>query len=306
MTQTPSTPDTATAPPHALGQADRDRFLADGVVAPIDVMSEAEAGAILAEVERIESRSGGRLSGLVRAKPHLLLPFLWDVLHDPRIVDRVESLLGPDILCIGASMIDKPAGSDAYVAWHQDATFWGLSSTEGATAWLALTPATPESGCMDVVPGTQGQQLEHFDTRDELNMLGARESVRAEVDLSRALPLALRPGQMSLHHPLVLHGSGPNRADHRRLGFVIRYVAASVRQDGGSATLVRGRNLSGMALEQAPEGEMQPDALRRHGEIIRQGAGVIRRQKAAHLEATGQDTGEHGAPDGDQDKAEGM
>ena len=148
MTQTPSTSDTDTdtAPPHALGQADRDRFLADGVVAPIDVMSEAEAGAILAEVERIESRSGGRLSGLVRAKPHLLLPFLWDVLHDPRIVDRVESLLGPDILCIGASMIDKPAGSDAYVAWHQDATFWGLSSTEGATACSGFRTAPMASG----------------------------------------------------------------------------------------------------------------------------------------------------------------
>ncbi|CAN0588814.1 unnamed protein product, partial [Ectocarpus sp. 12 AP-2014] len=148
---THSNPDIA-LPSHALTSDQRSAYLTDGYLAPVDVMSETEAGSVLADVERIEARNHGRLSGLVRVKPHLLLPFLWDVMHDARIVGAVESLLGPDILCIGASMIDKPAGSDGYVAWHQDATFWGLSSTEGATAWLALTPVTRDSGCMSVVP----------------------------------------------------------------------------------------------------------------------------------------------------------
>lgn len=273
-----------TAPPkHGLTPDQVTRFRTDGVLAPVDVLSEIEAHRVLADVERIEAQTHGRLSGLVRAKPHLLMPFLWDLLHDPRIVDPVESLLGPDILCIGASMIDKPAGSDSYVAWHQDATFWGLSSTEGATAWLALTPATLASGCMSVVPGTQTEQLEHFDTKDPNNMLGARESVRAEADLSKALPLILQPGQMSLHHPLVVHGSGPNTASHRRLGFVVRYVSADVRQEGGSATLVRGRNLSDMPLEQAPKSDLDPEALARHADVIRRTAGVVRKAKAAHM-----------------------
>lgn len=273
-----------TAPPkHGLTPDQVARFRTDGVLAPIDVLPGTEAQRVLADVERIEAQTHGRLSGLVRAKPHLLMPFLWDLLHDPRIVDPVESLLGPDILCIGASMIDKPAGSDSYVAWHQDATFWGLSSTEGATAWLALTPATLDSGCMSVVPGTQTEQLEHFDTKDPNNMLGARESVRAEADLSKALPLILQPGQMSLHHPLVVHGSGPNTASHRRLGFVVRYVSADVRQEGGSATLVRGRNLSDMPLEQAPKSDLDPEALARHANVIRRTAGVVRKAKAAHM-----------------------
>lgn len=272
-------------PENPLTAEQRSAFRTDGVLAPLNVMSEAEAGQVLADVERIEALSHGRLSGFVRAKPHLLMPFLWDVLHDARIVDAVESLLGHDILCIGSSMIDKPAGSERYVAWHQDATFWGLSSTEGATAWLALTPSNEESGCMSVVPGTQTKQLRHFDTMDPKNLLGARESVDTDVDLSQALPLKLHPGQMSLHHPLVLHGSGPNKAPHRRLGYVIRYVSAKVRQEGATATLVRGRNLSGMPLEQAPEGELEHDALERHADIIRRAAGVIRTAKAAHMAA---------------------
>ncbi|MAC80498.1 MAG: phytanoyl-CoA dioxygenase [Rhodobacteraceae bacterium] len=281
---------TDTAPPaHALTPDQRSAYMADGYLAPVDVMSETEAAGVLGDIERIEAQTHGRLSGLVRAKPHLLLPFLWDLVHDARIVDAIESLLGPDILCIGASTIDKPAGSDGYVAWHQDATFWGLNKADGATAWLALTPATLESGCMSVVPGTQTRQLRHFDTKDPRNLLGARESVDAEVDLDKAVPMVLQPGQMSLHHPLVLHGSGPNAAPHRRLGFVARYISANVRQEGGTATLVRGRNLSGMDLEQAPTGELDRDALERHTDIIRRGAGVVRAAKAAHLAGTGAD-----------------
>ena len=274
-------------PPSAVAD-----FARDGVVAPIDVMPPDEAQRLLANIERIEQTRHGRLSGLVRLKPHLLLPFLWDVVHDPRIVDAVASVLGPDILCIGASTIDKPAGSDAYVAWHQDATFWGLSATDGATAWLALTPSNRQSGCMEVAPGTHTRQLSHIDTQDPLNMLGAREEVAVEIDPAQARPLVLNPGQMSLHHPLVLHGSGKNTSSRRRLGFVVRYVSASVRQEGASATLVRGRNLSGMTLERAPEAEMHPAALERHAEIVRRAATVIKSAKAAHLAATAPGKGE--------------
>lgn len=257
----------------------------DGVVCPVDVMSEAEATAIRGRIEALEARSHGRLSGLVRAKPHLLVPFLWDLVHDPRILDAVASLLGPDLYCIGSSMIDKPAHSDGYVAWHQDATFWGLSEAQGATAWLALSEASPQSGCMQVLPGTHTRQLQHLDTGDHRNMLGAREAVRYAFDERSARVLALRPGQMSLHHPLVVHGSGRNESADRRLGFVIRYVPAHIGQTGGTVTLVRGRNLADMPLEIAPESEMHPDALSRHAGIIRCAGSVIRRAKEAHLAA---------------------
>lgn len=271
--------------PHGLDAADCAAFRRDGLLCPIDVMPESEAAVLRRQVEALEARMHGRLSGLVRAKPHLLVPFLWDIVQDPRIVDPVASLLGTDIVCIGSSMIDKPSGSDGYVAWHQDATFWGLSEAAGATAWLALSAATMASGCMQALPGTHTRQLEHLDTGDARNMLGAREAVRQEIDLTQAVPMELRPGQMSLHHPQVLHGSGLNTSADRRLGFVIRYVPAHVRQDGGTATLVRGRNLADNPLEIEPEGELHPAAMARHPDIIRRGAGVIRRAKEYHLAA---------------------
>jgi len=275
----------ATQSAHSLDEASIQAFRRDGFCSSISVLSGSEAMGLRAQVEMLEARSHGRLSCLVRAKPHLLIPFLWNVVHDPRIVDKIESLLGPDLYCIGSSTIDKPVGSDGYVAWHQDATFWGLSRTEGATAWLALSSSRPESGCMEVVPGSHTQQLDHLDTEDPLNMLGAREAVCQQVDPSATRPLVLESGQMSVHHPLVLHGSARNRTGDRRLGFVIRYVPASVRQAGGTVTLVRGRNLSQMPLEVAPEGELHPAALARHGAIIRRCSAVIRRAKQAHLEA---------------------
>ncbi|MBQ0751396.1 MAG: phytanoyl-CoA dioxygenase family protein [Roseovarius sp.] len=268
---------------HALAPEVCATFGQDGVLCPLDVMSEEEAATVRGHIEAQEAQSHGRLSGLTRVKPHLLLPFLWDIVHDPRIVGPVASLLGPDIYCIGSSIIDKPAGSDGYVAWHQDATFWGLSDAVGATAWLALSAANSESGCMEVIPGTHTRQLAHLDTQDARNMLGAREAVRQDIDRSQARALVLRPGQMSLHHPLVLHGSGRNLSADRRLGFVIRYVPAAISQDGATVTLVAGRNISGMPLETAPEGALTSDALARHADIIRRAGRVIRRAKEAHL-----------------------
>lgn len=266
-----------------LDETQCETFRRDGFLHPVDVMPDAEAKALRAQIEALEARKHGRLSGLTRAKPHLLLPYLWDVVHDARILDKVSSLLGPDIICIGSSVIDKPARSDGYVAWHQDATFWGLTENQGATAWLALSDVTSGSGAMQAIPGTHARQLRHLDTADDKNMLGAREAVDSQPDLSRAVWLMLKPGQMSLHHPLVLHGSGPNASDDRRLGFVIRYTSAQVRQEGSSATLVRGRNLAQVPLEVRPEAEMDPAALKRHGDIIRQTANVIRTAKARHL-----------------------
>jgi non-heme Fe2+,alpha-ketoglutarate-dependent halogenase len=269
--------------PGRLSAAACDAYRRDGVLFPLDALSATETRALRARIEEAEARSHGRLSSLARTKPHLLFPFLWDLVHDARIVDAVASLLGEDIYCLGTSLIDKPAGSDDYVAWHQDATFWGLSAAEGATAWLAISDATAESGCMEVLPGTHLRQEAHLDTQDARNMLGAREALRAPIDLAQARKLVLRPGQMSLHHPLVMHGSAPNLAGDRRLGFVIRYIPAHVRQEGGTVTLVRGRNLAEMDLEQCPEAEMHPEALKRHAEIIRRGGNVIRRAKQAHL-----------------------
>jgi ectoine hydroxylase-related dioxygenase (phytanoyl-CoA dioxygenase family) len=181
-------------------------------------------------------------------------------------------VLGPDLLCWGSQFFAKNGGDPSYVSWHQDATYWGLSSPDVVTAWVAFTPSTVESGCMRVVPGTQHAQVPHKDTFVEANLLSRGQEVEVDVDENDAVDVILAPGEMSLHHVLICHGSEPNRAKHRRVGFAIRYIAASVYQTSGvreSATLVRGKDANDhFDHELPPEADMHPDAVARHAAII--------------------------------------
>jgi hypothetical protein len=226
----------------------------------------------LARLDDIEARRGRRIAPMHNVKTHLLIPFLWDLVQDPRIVDPVSDVLGPDLLCWAAGFFDKRPGEPQHVPWHQDATYWGLSAPEALTAWVAFTPSVPENGCMRVSPRTHGAPLAHIGTDDGTNMLPGRETVLAEVDENAAIDIALRPGEMSFHHVLLIHGSQANRSAMRRCGFAIRYIPAHLaRADGqrGSATLVRGRDHGNFDPELPPEAPFHPDAVSRYSGILR-------------------------------------
>jgi non-haem Fe2+, alpha-ketoglutarate-dependent halogenase len=261
-----------------LSETESGRFDRDGVVFPIRMFGDAEAGDWLARLEQIEARRAGRLPPASNAKPHLLIPWLWDIVHDERLVDAMEDILGPDILCYGSSFIIKNPGDEQYVPWHQDATYWGLSAPKAATAWIALTPSTAENGCVRMMPGTHREQLAHGNTRDPKNMLGRREKILVDVDENAAVDVTLAPGEISLHHPLIIHGSNPNRSQMRRVGFAVRYIPAENRPAGKRAntvTHVRGRDFGHYDLERKPEGEFHPAAVARHTEIVRRGWDTI-------------------------------
>ena len=124
---------------------------------PIRAFSAEEAGGLLERLRATEARLGGPLSGRMNQKPHLLLPWADAVVRHPAVLDAVESVIGPDILCWGSQFFMKGAGDPSFVSWHQDGTYWGLSSPDVVTAWIALTPSVPESGCMRVVPGSHAK-----------------------------------------------------------------------------------------------------------------------------------------------------
>ena len=251
-----------------LSRAQVETYREQGILHPLPAVSEDEA----AELHRRYQAQADFLKGRNNQKPHLLFTWLDALVRDPRIVDAVESLLGPDLFCWGAQFFAKPAGDAAYVSWHQDATYWGLSSPDVATAWVALTPSTPESGCMRVVPGTHRSQVPHEDRFDDANLLSRGQEIAVEVDPKAAVDVVLRPGEMSLHHVLLFHGSEPNRSAAPRIGFAIRYVPTHVRQLSpirDSALLVRGHDAHGhFEHEQSPEADLHPDAVARHGAVI--------------------------------------
>jgi hypothetical protein len=244
----------------------------DGFHFPIDVLSEAETRDLRRRLEAHEAGTGGPIQGDRRHKAHLYLTWLNDLIRHPRILDAVEDVLGPDILCWSTSFFIKEASDPGFVSWHQDATYWGLSSPDVMTVWLAFTPANLLNGCMKFMPGSHAEQLEHRDTFDKDNLLSRGQEIAVKVDESRGVPAILKPGQASLHHVLLAHGSAPNRSGDRRIGFAIRYIPTHVRQAVGtrdSATLVRGVDTwHHFEYEPRPAADCTPEALAAHAAIV--------------------------------------
>jgi len=245
----------------------------DGILFPIPVMPEAAAATALAALERMEAREGGRIAKRRNQKLHMLAPWLADIVRSPAVLDAVESLIGPDIICWNGGFFTKNAGDGAFITWHQDSTYWGLSHPDVVTAWIALTPSTPESGCMQVIPATHTtDQVAHRDTFAPGNLLSRGQEIAVEVDRSQAVDVVLRPGEMSLHHVRIFHGSEPNRSTHRRVGYAIRYIPTYVRQVSGPRTtafLVRGHDRFGhFDPEPMPVAEYDDAAVAAHAEAL--------------------------------------
>lgn len=262
-----------------LTQDQVDRYGRDGYVAPVRVMSEADAADIRARLEAYEQRTGGPLSGDRRHKTHLLFTWLSDVVHHEAVVDAVEDLYGPDLFCWTTNFFIKEPRDPAFVSWHQDSTYWGLSEPAVVTAWVALTRSDESSGAMSVLPGSHVRdQIPHRDTHDPDNLLTRGQEVAVDVDEAQAVRIDLRPGEMSLHHVRLVHGSAPNRSDDRRIGFAIRYLPTRVHQTAGedSATLVRGIDRTGSFEHEArPTADLEPAMIELHRRATERNAAIL-------------------------------
>jgi non-haem Fe2+, alpha-ketoglutarate-dependent halogenase len=244
----------------------------DGYHFPIDVLSADETLDLRHKLEAYERASGGPIQGDKRHKAHLYLTWLNDLIRSPRILDAVEDVLGPNLLCWSTSFFIKEASDAGFVSWHQDATYWGLSSPDVMTVWLAFTPANLLNGCMKFATGSHRLQLEHRDTFDKNNLLSRGQEIAVKVDESTCVDAILEPGQASLHHVLLAHGSEPNKSNDRRIGFAIRYIPTHVRQAVGerdSATLVRGVDAyRHFDPEPRPAADCTPESLAAHAAIV--------------------------------------
>jgi non-haem Fe2+, alpha-ketoglutarate-dependent halogenase len=267
-----------------LTQPQRDQYDRDGYLFPLDVLPADEIASYRASIEAAEARDGGKLQPSHRSKSHLLFKWLDDLIRDPRILDPIEELIGPNILCWNTLFWIKEAGSESFVSWHQDTRYWGLSSEKVVTAWLALSPASVEAGCMRVQPGThRGDVLRHEDRYDAANLLTRGQEIVEGIDETKAMFMPLAPGQMSLHNYRLAHASGPNHGADRRIGVSMHFMPADTQQvvgDWDSAALVRGQDpLGAFARTPIPAHDFDPAVLDFHaeaaaaiGRIVYQGA----------------------------------
>lgn len=244
----------------------------DGFVYPIPVMSREEAGRFRNSLERFEHEHPDYLEGMKRQKLHLVTTWMAELVRRPEILDAVEDILGPDFFCWQTSLFIKEAKDPGFVSWHQDGNYWGLSSHEVVTAWLALSPSTVESGCMKMMPGShEWEGIEHKDTFDADNLLTRGQVMDVAIDEAQASNVIVQPGEISLHHVNIAHASAPNQANDRRIGVAMRYVTPRVRQVTGvpdSATLVRGEdNVGNFEHEPAPAYDFEPAAVALHERV---------------------------------------
>jgi non-heme Fe2+,alpha-ketoglutarate-dependent halogenase len=267
--------------PKILTQTQIDQFWRDGCVFPVRVMPEAQALEIRRRLEAFEAETGGPLKGALRHKSHLLFTWLAELVRNSKMVDAIEDLYGPNLFCWTTNFFIKEARNPAFVSWHQDSTYWGLDKPDVVTAWVALTPSDKANGAMEFIPGSHTKdQIPHRDTFAKNNLLTRGQEVAVEVDESKAVRIDLQPGEISLHHVRLVHGSPPNPSNDRRIGFAIRYIPTTVKQLEGedSATLVRGVDTHHhFEPEPRPTRDMDPEFVSLHQKITERNAQILYR-----------------------------
>jgi non-heme Fe2+,alpha-ketoglutarate-dependent halogenase len=258
---------------NVLSEAQIAHYRRDGYLFPFAALSASELAECSDGLARFEQWLGKPVNQgdfRWRSASYVMLPWVDALVRHPRILDAVEDLIGPDILVYTATWFIKEAHSPAFAAWHQDATYFGLiPNDQHVTAWVALSDASAEAGCMEVA-SSQGhpQQMRHAALRLANSINGAGQAIVEPFEQNSTAMMELPAGTFSLHHTLCRHRSAPNRADHRRVGLGISYVPAYSQLSGSvrmCARLVRGEDAGGhFDLIPAPEGELYPAALERH------------------------------------------
>lgn len=266
--------------PKALSDDQVTQYHRDGFVAPVRVMDDAAALAFRRKFEAYEAANEGWYAMSKGQKLYLLQTWARDLARHPGVLDAVEDVMGPNLMVWGLSLFIKDAQTPSYVSWHQDSTYWGLSKPDVTTAWIALSPANRQSGCMKMMPGThKWEQIAHRDTLAKENLLTRGQEIAVDVDEDKAAYLELAPGEVSLHNIRTVHASAPNQSTDRRIGIAVRYIAPHVHQinaDGDSAWLVRGQDTHGnFILETPPEADMDAAAQAEHDRIMALRQGVL-------------------------------
>ena len=258
-------------------------FHRDGYYFPVRAMPADEARRYRDQLQSYEATTGAPIQSNMRHKIHLLFTWANELIRHPKILDAVEDVIGPNIICWQTSFFIKEPRDPGFVSWHQDSTYWGLDPADVITAWFAMTDAPVQSGAMKFVPGShEWDQIPHRDTFDEDNLLSRGQVIDQEIDEKEAVLVPLQAGEVSLHHVRLTHGSAPNTTDERRIGFAIRYIPPHVRQlkIRDSAMLVRGQDTQGhYDWEPEPESDLDAAAVAAHTE-------AVQRQISALLEGT--------------------
>jgi hypothetical protein len=256
----------------ALTPEQVDAYRYNGFLFPIPALTRDEVDTCLAGLTRLENELGCAVADAdVKWRSHAYAHSPWfnDLIRHPRILDAIEDVIGPNILVWTSTFFIKEPHSPTFAAWHQDGTYFGLEPKEQVCAWVALTDASREAGCMEQLSfHGEPKQYSHaaLGLANSINRAG--QTIMEKFDQSKPVAMALPAGSFSLHHELAVHRSAPNNAFHRRIGIGLNYVPTHVRVDSPvrlKAMLVRGEDTYGrFDLVDSPTAERDATALAVH------------------------------------------
>ena len=227
-----------------LNSNQQKQYNEEGYVAPLDILTKEEALEARNEIELIEKEMPNEIDKSGRYNVHLISPKLDAIVHNSKILDAVESIIGKNILVCSTTLFIKDPKQEGFVSYHQDAKYIGLEPHNWVTAWIAITDSNNENGCMRMWPKSHIELKDHNQKFNEGNLLTRGQTVEG-VPENEVKSVELKAGQMSLHHPWIVHGSGINKSNDRRIGFVVQsYIGTNVKQTLGKngVQIARGKD----------------------------------------------------------------
>ncbi len=154
---------------------------------------------------------------------------IWDLATTPAILDIVEDLVGPNIICWATHYFCKLPGDAKGVSWHQDCSYWPLTPSKTVTVWLAIDDVGHDNGCMRVIPRSHLHGHLKFRESDPSEQNVLSQTIEGAERFGPPQDIQLRAGEISLHSDLLIHGSLPNLSARRRCGLTLRYCPPDVR-----------------------------------------------------------------------------
>jgi len=230
------------------------QFDQHGYVFPLDIFSESQINACRSAFDELEKEFGKEHTQKGIMAKEQEYAFIWKLATDKRLLDAVASVYGNDLVLAGTHFFCKYPVAElgtAYVAWHQDVTYWNLDPPQAISAWIAIDDVDEENGAMLFVPGSHRHGiLEHGKSDQHGNLLSINQSLDEGLfDPTEAVTVHLKAGQVSLHDGMLIHGSHPNHSSRRRCGMTVRFIRPDVRivpKDNQvftqNAVLVRGKD----------------------------------------------------------------
>ncbi|MCZ7644717.1 MAG: phytanoyl-CoA dioxygenase family protein [Planctomycetota bacterium] len=207
-----------------------DQYRRDGFTGPVPVLGEAEAAAyrakFFAELGQDEAQPGPTKAYM--SAWHHRLRWAYDLAAHPAVLDRIEAILGPNLVMWAMHFWYKEPGNGKRIPWHQDGAYWPITPVKNVTAWFALGPTFRANGCLRLVPGSHKQMLEHEKLNDKTSAFG--QGLKAEhIDESKAVDVEMQPGEIVIFNEATFHGSEANVSDVARVAFSVRYTTPEVK-----------------------------------------------------------------------------